>query len=288
MLIRFGRAPRPADPGRSAAGWLPIPLACSIGSASQASVLVQPVLDQVPGDRVRVRQLDRPPLGIDQLRPRCTSRHRPARRDRSRSSSLRARGAKAQHQRGRERPGLRASGSASSTTSTPGLLVDLAAHRLLERFAGLDEARERRVEAGAESAPSGRAGSARRARGWRWVTSTITAGSLRGKCCASQIWQRRMWPPCSLTVGAAAHAAVAVARLCQKASAAGVGAPAGLARRTARRRPLRTSTKRPPRAAARPRSAANRQAPSSSPRNSASSGSGRPSSADRQQLARSG
>ncbi len=43
------------------------------------------------------------------------------------------------------------------------LLVDLAAHRLLERFARLDEARERRIEAGREARRAARADSARRA-----------------------------------------------------------------------------------------------------------------------------
>ena len=64
------------------------------------------------------------------------------------------------------------------------LLEDLAAQRLLQRLAGLHEARERRVHAGRK--PRRAAEQAALAElGWAWVTSTITAGSVRGKCCAA-------------------------------------------------------------------------------------------------------
>ena len=75
----------------------------------------------------------------------------------SRSAALRA---KAQHQRLRERPGLRRAvrhPSSSMPTSSKTSRRD----RLLERLAGLHEARERRVHAGRKTRPSGRAGSAR-------------------------------------------------------------------------------------------------------------------------------
>ena len=66
--------------------------------------------------------------------------------------------------------------------------------------------------------------------GWRWVTSTITAGSLRGKCCASQIWQRRRWPPWALTVGPP-HTPQKRLPAVPEGERAGIGEAAGLARR---------------------------------------------------------
>ena len=52
-----------------------------------------------------------------------------------------------------------------------------------------------------------------RQRSWPRCTSMITAGSVRGKCVASQAWlvQRRTWPASSDLGRTAAHAAEAVA-----------------------------------------------------------------------------
>ena len=66
--------------------------------------------------------------------------------------------------------------------------------------------------------------------GWRWVTSTMTAGSLRGKCCASQIWQRRRWPPWMLTVGPPQTPQKRLPAV-PEGERPGVGEAAGLARR---------------------------------------------------------
>ena len=93
-------------------------------------------------------------------------------------------GIEAEHDAGRERPGL-AAVIAHRADPHAALLEHLARHRLLQALAGLHEPGQRRIH---------RACSGKRCewpsstRSPRW-TSMITAGSVRGKCCAPQAVQ---------------------------------------------------------------------------------------------------
>ena len=109
-----------------------------------------------------------------------TSAHPPVRRRAvPRGARLRM-GVKAEHQRGRKRPRLRGE-VAHRCHMDAGLLPDFARHRIFQALAGLDESGQCRVAARRPRAPAARATPASRR-----VTSTMMAGSMRGKNSAPQ------------------------------------------------------------------------------------------------------
>ncbi len=142
--------------------------------------LVEPAVDQPPSDRDGGR--DERQLGPAE--PTSVEDLRLVHGD----VTARPRGAEADHERMREGPRL-AADVAKPADAHPDLFADLSVHGLLERLAGLNEAREAAVHGDGEVAP--RASNASSPR----VTSTMMAGARRGKLSNPQAGQRMARSP---------------------------------------------------------------------------------------------
>ena len=103
-------------------------------------------------------------------------------------------GDEAEHQAGRERPGLVAE-VLHLADPDPDLLGDLTAYGVLERLARLAEARERRVAAlGPRGLAAEQAALVVASRARPTATSMITAGSVRGNCALPHCVHTSSWP----------------------------------------------------------------------------------------------